>query len=59
MRIMTKIIVPIKPVTALNGISESVKDLENISVIIMNVAPNVTHNGMVLFASLPANNRTI
>ena len=51
--------VPNNPVTALNGISESVKDLDKTSTTIMNVPPKVTHNGIVLLASLPANNLTI
>ena len=57
--IMTKMTVPNNPVTALNGISESVNVLERISTAIMNVPPNVTHNGIVLFASLPTNRRTM
>ena len=52
-------IVPNKPVTALNGISESVNDLDKTSTTIMNVPTKVIHNGMVLLASLPANNLTM
>ena len=50
---------PIKPVTALNGISESVNVLERISTNIVNVPPKVMHKGIVLLASLPASKRTI
>ena len=51
--------VPIKPVTALRGISESVNVLDMISTKIINVPPKVTHKGIVLFASLPASKRTM
>ena len=57
--IMTKMTVPNNPVTALNGISESVNVLERISTAIMNVPPKVTHKGIVLFASLPTSNLTM
>ena len=58
-RITTNIIVPNKPVTALNGISESVNVLDKISTRTMNVAPKVIHKGIVLFASLPAKSLTM
>lgn len=58
-RIIINITVPNKPVTALNGISESAKLLDMISTNIMNVLPKVMQRGMVLLASLPASNLTI
>ena len=58
-KITTNITVPKRPVTALKGISESVKVLERTSTTIMNVPPKVIHKGIVLFASLPASNLTM
>ena len=56
---MTNITVPNKPVTALNGISESVNDLDKMSVRIINEPPNVIQSGMVLFVLCPTINLTI
>ena len=50
---------PNKPVTALNGISESVNVLDKMSTTIMNVPPKVMHKGIVRLASRPANNLTM
>ena len=58
-KITTNITVPNKPVTALNGISESVNVLDKMSTKTINVPPNVTQSGIVLLASLPANNLTM
>ena len=57
-RITTNMTVPNKPVTALNGISESVNVLDNTSTKIMKDAPKVIHNGIVRLASLPTSNLT-
>lgn len=58
-RITTNMTVPKRPVTALNGISESVNVLESTSTTTMNVPPKVMQSGIVLFASLPANSLTM
>ena len=56
---MTNTTVPNKPVTALNGISESVNDLDKMSVKIMNEPPKVIQSGIVLFVLCPTINLTM
>ena len=52
-------IVPITPVTALKGISESVNVLDRISTTIIKAPPNKAHSGIVRLAFLPTNSLTI
>ena len=58
-KMMTNTAVPNKPVTALKGISESVNDLDKMSVRITKDPPKVMQRGMVLFVLCPTIRRTI
>jgi len=55
---ITNIIVPNSPVTALSGISALVNVRERMSTIIINNPPNVIQRGIDLLVSLPDINLT-
>ena len=57
--ITIKTIVPKNPVIAEIGISAAVNERHNMSDIIINDAPKVIDNGIVLVVSLPTHKRTI